>query len=94
MVIEVSSFAKKKLNRLLEKEDAEKHFKFYIAGRNWSGPTFGLVLAEPEEDYFKMESEGYIFSMEENISKTYKKFTIDYIESKYRSGFVARGQKI
>lgn len=94
MLIEVSDFARKKLDSQLAKEESEKHFKFYIAGHNWSGPTFGLVLAEPEEDYFKMEAEGYIFSMEENIPKEYKKFTIDYIESKYRSGFVARGQKI
>ncbi len=94
MLIEVSDFAKRKLNELLTKEDTEKHFKFYIAGRNWSGPTFGLVLAEPEQDYFKMEAEGYVFSMEESISNAYKKFAIDYIEDKYRRGFVARGEKI
>ena len=93
MLIEVTDFAKKKLNALLAKEDTKKHFKFYVAGRNWSGPTFGLALAEPEEDYFKMEAEGYTFSMEKNIPDLYKKFTIHYIEDKYRRGFVARGEK-
>lgn len=92
-MIQVTDFARKKLNELLAKEDKEKYFKFYIAGHNWSGPTFGLVLAEAEEGYLKIDAEGYKFAMEDGLQDIYKKFTIDYIDGKYRRGFVARGEK-
>lgn len=93
MVIEVTDFAKKKLSQLLRKEDKKEYFEFYIAGRNWRGPTFGLVLAELEKGYFVVEAEGYKFAMENGLPDIYKKFVIDYIDDKYRSGFVARGEK-
>ncbi len=94
MIIEITDFGKKKLDEKLKKKDGKGYFRFYVAGRNWSGPTFGLVLEEAKEEEIKMTAEGYRFAMEEWIEESYKKFTIDYIADKYRSGFVARGQKI
>lgn len=94
MVIEITDFAKKRMNELLAKSETETYFNLYIAGRNWRGPTFGLVLAEPKANYFKMDAEGYQFAMEDGIQDLYRKFAIDFIQDTFRSGFVARGEKV
>lgn len=94
MVIEITDFGKKKLDEKLKEKEGKGHFRFYVAGRNWSGPTFGLVLEEPKEEEIELITEGYKFAMEDWMEQSYKKFAIDYIVDKYRSGFVARGQKL
>ena len=77
MIIEVTDAAKKRLDKILDRENKEKMLKIYISGRSWASKTFGLVLEEPKEGELKVEAEGYEFLLEEGLEKIYPKFIID-----------------
>lgn len=77
MIIEVTDAAKKRLDKILDRENKEKMLKIYISGRSWASKTFGLVLEEPKEGEFRLEAEGYEFLIEEGLEKIYPKFIVD-----------------
>lgn len=77
MIIEITDAAKKRLDKIVDKDNAEKMLKIYVSGRSWASKTFGLVLEEPKEGELKVEVDGYNFLIEEGLEKIYPKFIVD-----------------
>ena len=77
MIIEITDEAKKRLDKIVDRENTEKMLKIYVSGRSWASKTFGLVLEEPKEGELKVEVDGYKFLIEEGLEKIYPKFIVD-----------------
>lgn len=77
MIIEITDAAKKRLDKIVDRENTEKMLKIYVSGRSWASKTFGLVLEEPKEGELKVEVDGYNFLIEEGLEKIYPKFIVD-----------------
>lgn len=88
MLINVSEKAKKKLEEVLSEEDIDKSLRLYIAGYGWGGPSFGMALDEQNDEDLKIESSGFNFVIEKDLSNAYNDLSIDYSDNWLRKGFI------
>lgn len=94
MVINLTDKAKDKLKELLAAEENDKLLRLYIAGYGWGGPSFGMALDEPKENDIELESEGFNFVIEDDLSDMYESFSVDYNDNWLRKGFVISPTRI
>lgn len=92
MIIELTDDARKKLDSILGKKDPkgllEKSLRIYVSGSGWGGTTLGLVLEEPEEGDFELDVDAYRFAIGDGLDTLYKKFMVEFMDSKYSKRFV------
>ena len=88
MNINITENAKEKLTELLKDNQNGDQPKIVIAGYGWGGPTFTVVLGEPTEDEVEIEVDGFKVLVDETMANIYMGFSIDYMNSFFRKGFI------
>ena len=87
MKIDLTNKAQQELTKILEAKKTEKPLRIYIAGYGWGGPSFGLALDEPKDGDDKTQVGDFTFVLEEGLTESFNKFTIDYSDNWLRRGF-------
>lgn len=87
MYIDLTERANEELVKVVNTKKTEKPFRIFIAGYGWGGPTFGIALDEHKEGDAEAKVGDFTFLLEEGLTESFGKFTIDYSDNWLRKGF-------
>jgi Fe-S cluster assembly iron-binding protein IscA len=89
MKLQITERAREELIKV--KGDKESlSIKVIIAGYGWGGPSFGVILEESAENDYVENQDGIIVSVEKEFIELFKSFIIDFRQTAFSKGFVAR----
>lgn len=98
MNIFLTENAKLELKKLKESnKDKNVDFRIVMSGISWGGPSFKLVLDEPNKEDKKYDSEGFTFILSPSVERVlsyYPELEVDYSKGLFSNGFRIRTNRL